>query len=222
MAGEKPELRVSVFSDYICPFCYIGSRRLLRLREDYTLRINWCGLEIHPETPAEGMPIEALGYPKDQWDQMMASLTRMAQEEGLNLIAHDFTTNSRQALLLAEAAKHQPRDTFYALHEALFEAFFSAGRNIGDEAVLRDIARQCALPDTLPDEAWQNPIYAERLRINLQHARELGIHGTPTYLFGRHQISGAVPYTALREAARTLVQSDPPASEQTVKDSDPS
>ena len=44
----KPELRISVFSDYSCPFCYIGSRRLRRLGERYDLKVNWCGLEIHP------------------------------------------------------------------------------------------------------------------------------------------------------------------------------
>lgn len=216
MADEKPALRVSVFSDYICPFCYIGSRRLLRLRDDYDLRVNWCGLEIHPDTPAQGMPVDALGYPQDQWEQMQLSLARMAQGEGLRLTAHDFTTNSHQALLLAEAAKHQSREAFYLLHEALFEAFFSAGRNIGDEAVLRAIATQCALPDTLVDDAWHNPMYAERLRINLTHARELGIRGTPSYLFGKMHLSGAVPYASLREAAQVLLTSTTPDGSDTT------
>lgn len=50
----KPTLLVSVFSDYICPFCYGGSHRLLRLRRRCELQVNWCGLEIHPETPPFG------------------------------------------------------------------------------------------------------------------------------------------------------------------------
>ncbi len=58
----KPLLKVTVFSDYICPFCYIGDLRLSRLREHFDLRVNWCAIEIHPETPAEGRPIESLGY----------------------------------------------------------------------------------------------------------------------------------------------------------------
>ena len=57
-ATEKPVLLATVFSDYICPFCYIGDLRLDRLREHFDLKINWMLLEIHPETPAGGMPID--------------------------------------------------------------------------------------------------------------------------------------------------------------------
>src|SRR3989344_3617893 len=140
MEQAKPELKVTVFSDYICPFCYIGSRRLLRLNDDYDLKINWCGLEIHPDTPAEGMPIARLGYPTEQWAQMMAALRKLAEEENIELGEHDFTTNSRKALLLSEAAKQAGREVFYALHERLFHAFFSEGKNIGDEQVLVALA----------------------------------------------------------------------------------
>ena len=62
MAVSKPELKVTVFSDYICPFCYIGDARLNRLRTRFELKVNWCFLEIHPETPPEGRPVRELGY----------------------------------------------------------------------------------------------------------------------------------------------------------------
>ncbi len=60
--SSKPTLLATVFTDYICPFCYVGDVRLDRLREHFDLKINWCFLEIHPETPAEGMDTSALGY----------------------------------------------------------------------------------------------------------------------------------------------------------------
>lgn len=201
----KPELKVSVFSDYICPFCYIGSRRLLRLQDVYELKVNWCGLEIHPDTPVEGMPVDGLGYGAAQWSQMMAALRAMAEEEGLVLAETRFTTNSHQALLLAEAAKQAGRDTFYALHERLFQATFSEGRNIGDAAVLRELAAECELPAELVTAAWTDERYAKRLELNLLHAVELQIQGTPTYVFGRERFSGAVPYAQLQAAAERLV-----------------
>lgn len=205
MSAHKPELKVSVFSDYICPFCYIGTRRLLRLGSTYDLKVNWAGLEIHPETPSEGMPIERLGYPKAQWAQMMSALTQMAAEEGIDMAAHDFTTNSHQALLLAEATKHAGREVFYALHERLFHDFFSQGKNIGDEAVLRTIAADVGIPDDIVDAAWHEQNYDERLRLNLQFAQELGIRGTPTFVFGHEVLSGAVPIPELEAAAaRTM------------------
>lgn len=204
MENVKPELRVSVYSDYICPFCYIGSRRLLQLRDEFDLRINWCGLEIHPDTPAEGMPIARLGYAPEQWRQMMDALRQMAEQEGLQLQAHDFTTNSRKALLLAEATKEAGRETFYALHERLFAAFFSDGLNIGDEAVLRQLAAETGVSPALVQEAWHNERYAARMDLNLRHAAELHIRGTPTYVFGQQLLAGAVATAQLREAAQTL------------------
>ncbi|MEJ2509309.1 MAG: DsbA family protein [Gammaproteobacteria bacterium] len=201
MSAQKPELKVSVFSDYICPFCYIGSRRLMRLERTYDLKVNWAGLEIHPETPPEGMPIERLGYPKQQWTQMMAALTEMAAEEGIEMESHDFTTNSHKALLLSEAAKHAGRETFYALHERLFHEFFSQGKNIGDEQVLRTIACEAGVPESIVDVAWHNQDYEQRLKLNLQHAQELGVRGTPTFVFGQELLVGAVPLADLEAAA---------------------
>jgi predicted DsbA family dithiol-disulfide isomerase len=135
-----PELKVTVFSDYICPFCYVGHHRLMRLRDEYDLKINWCFIEIHPETSAEGEPVASLQYPSPQWNQLMQSLEAVAREEGIAMAEHTFTTNSKDALLLSEAAKTLGRDKFYRLHEKLFNAFFVNNRNIGDRNILRELA----------------------------------------------------------------------------------
>jgi predicted DsbA family dithiol-disulfide isomerase len=94
----KPELLATVFTDYICPFCYVGDVRLDRLRDDYDLRINWCFLEIHPETPSEGMDSSCLGYTDPRWQQMMENLSRLAEEEGITFRPQTFTTNSQEQL----------------------------------------------------------------------------------------------------------------------------
>jgi predicted DsbA family dithiol-disulfide isomerase len=204
MDPSKPTLRISVFSDYICPFCYIGSRRLLRLRDDFDLEVNWCGLEIHPETPAAGMPIEALGYAPQRWLQMTRALAQMAAEEHLDLGTRRVTTNSHKALLLAEAAKQTGQATFYALHERLFHAYFIEGRNIGDSEVLTALAAECGVPPATVAAAWRDPAYAERLNLNLRLARELGIGGTPAYVFGENVLVGARPVAQLLAAAHRL------------------
>jgi predicted DsbA family dithiol-disulfide isomerase len=208
--AERIELRVSVFSDYICPFCYIGSRRLLRLNDTYELRVNWCGLEIHPDTPAEGMPVEQLGYTSGHWRELMDALASMAAEEGLELATREFTTNSRKALLLAEAAKSEGREAFYILHERLFDAFFREGRNIGERAVLESLAQEVGLARETIHSAWSDPAHEQRLALNLRHARELALRGTPTYVFGREIIAGAVPERVLRQAAERLRASGQP------------
>jgi predicted DsbA family dithiol-disulfide isomerase len=108
-------------------------------------------------------------------------------------------------LLLAEAAKQAGREVFYRLHDRLFQAYFSEGRNIGDPAILRELAAGCGVPVELVAAAWRDEQYARRLRLHLAYAVELQIQGTPTYVFGEERLSGAVPYERLREAAERLV-----------------
>lgn len=199
---SKPQLAVTVFSDYICPFCYIGSVRLARLRDAYDLRVQWASLEIHPDNPAAGRPVEALGYPPEQWARMMAVLYRMAEEEGVYIKPRTFTTNSHKALLLAEAAKEEDEAIFYRLHDRLFAAYLGEGRNIGDAAVLREFAQESGLSTASVERAWSEPRYEERLHAHRVRAGHLGVTGTPSYLIGnKYLVPGAVPTATLREAA---------------------
>jgi predicted DsbA family dithiol-disulfide isomerase len=197
----KPELLVTVFSDYICPFCYIGSVRLDALREQFDLRVNWMALEIHPDNPAHGRPVEELGYPPEQWRQMMDALYRMARAEGLHVAERSFTTNSHKALLLAEASKEEGKEVFYRLHNRLFEAYFGERRNIGDAAILRNLARETGVPDETLTRAWTEERYEQRLEANRAAAARLHVSATPTYVIGKRVLVGAVPTTVLRDAA---------------------
>jgi predicted DsbA family dithiol-disulfide isomerase len=200
----KPVLLATVFSDYICPFCYIGDLRLDRLREHYDVRINWMLVEIHPETPAEGMPVDELGYSSERWQQMVANLQESAAEEGIELPVQTINANSHKALLLAEAAKEAGADTFYRLHRRLFEAYFLEGRDIGDEQVLKELSDACGVPDEIVARAWCEPRYEERLQQNIAAAVKYDVRATPTVFFGEQlRLDGALPYERFLEMART-------------------
>ena len=202
---SKPELRVTVFSDYICPFCYIGHARLDRLRETFDIKVNWGFLEIHPETSPAGEPIAVLGYPATTWQRMLENLRIMAEEENLPLLEHQFTTNSGSALRLAEAAKFYDAKIFYRLHDRLFEAFFAHGENIGNLDVLKRIGQQAGLTEEQMERAWRDEAVEERLRRSALAARELGVRATPTFFIGEKRLDGAVPYSQLIDAARCTV-----------------
>ena len=212
MNPGKPELKVSVISDYICPFCFIGHRRLQQLRDDYELKINWCFVEIHPETPAEGQPVSMLNYSDDYWDSLMGNLKRLAREEGIVLSEHTRTTNSRQALLLAEASKSLGAEFFYPLHERLFEAFFVDGLNIGDEKVLRQIAADCNIGDDILKQAWSDPFthgpadqVPAPLLPYLQYAGAINARSVPTFVFGKELLTGVVEKRILQQAAAHML-----------------
>ena len=202
---NKPQLLVTVFSDYICPFCYIGSVRLDQLRSEFDLKVNWAPIEIHPDNPEQGRPVEELGYPPAQWQQMMTTLYRMAEEEGVTIAERTFTTNSHRALLLSEAAKEQGAEFFYRLHNRLFEAYFGERRNIGQADVLRALAREVGLPEQCVERAWEDPHFERRLQGYYVRAARLGISGTPAFIIGKRLLLGAVPTSMLREAARVVV-----------------
>jgi predicted DsbA family dithiol-disulfide isomerase len=176
---------------------------LEKLREYFELAVNWVLVEIHPENPAEGKPVAELGYPETKLDNMLGKLGEMARAEGITLAPHTFTTNSRQALLLAEASKQHGADVFYTLHHRLFESFLVENKNIGDTNILKSIADECGVPAATVEQAWTDPAYADTLQKNLSAALQNGATGTPTFFIGKEVLTGAVSDAALLAAARS-------------------
>lgn len=205
MPAERPQLRISVFMDYVCPFCFIGSERLLRLEDAYDLRVNWCLIEIHPETPPEGVVPGDLGYSDEHRAALDASLAALAAADGLELAPRRLVPNTRHALRLAEAAKDLGREAFYRLHSALLHAYFIDGRDIGDDGLLRAIAAECELPENLPDQAWgDNPTLDTRFARYRTFAAAAGVSGVPTFVFGPRTLTGVQNEQTLRAAAAEL------------------
>jgi len=197
-----PELKVTVFSDYICPFCYVGHHRLLRLRDSYDLKINWCFVEIHPETSASGEPIDSLEYPSEQWQRMVANLKRIASEEKIPLAELNFITNSKDALLLSEATKQCGRKIFYALHEKLFYAYFVESKNIGDREILRKLATDCGVDEKIIESAWSDEQFNKRLLDNFSAARKLEVQSVPSFVIGENVLTGVASEADFRLAAQ--------------------
>lgn len=206
----RPLVKVTVFSDYICPFCYLGWLRLEKLRGDYDLRINWCMTEIHADNPLDGCPPTDIGYSAEQWGRMVTELDLLAAEERVRFADLNFTTNSHRALLLAEAAKEEGREAFYALHRRLFEVYLCEGRNLADKQVLRDLVRSLELAPDLPDRAWNEPRFERRLQEYTLAARELGVSATPTFFFGPEPLRGLQTVENLYYAARLFLSARHP------------
>lgn len=204
----KPPLRVSVFLDYACPFCYIGSARLLRLEDRYDLKVNWAYIELHPETPPAGQAPGVPGYAPEQLSVIDESLAALAAADALPLVTRSRVPNTRLALRMAEAAKELGREPFYRLHRTLFHAHFADGRDIGDARVLRAIVAACDLPDDLPDRAWGvNPALDARFARYRAFAAAAGTRSVPTYVFGPQILIGVQSLETLYDAAQTLTTS---------------
>lgn len=205
---KKSALNISIFSDYICPFCYILNQRLDALRAAYDLKINWCFIEIHPETPLLGQAFNRLGYSNEAHEKLIENLQQLAKEENISFYMPPYVANSRKALLLSQAVKSLGSDVFYPFHQQLFDDFFIHGKNISDEQVLSHIAHQHSIPKALINQAWQDkythgPANAtpESLLLFLNAARKLQVKSVPGIIIGDKILMGAVSREKLLNAA---------------------
>lgn len=207
-------LPVRVYSDYTCPWCYIGSARLERLERELggavELQVEWMPLEIHPEVPQGGMPVEDLPYPRSHWERMLESLRIEAEAEGLQIARLERVANTHRALLASAYVQDREPERFGDFHAALFRAYFGEGRDIGSPAVLREIASEAEVDARRMDDALEQGGYEAALRRTSEVAGRLGITGTPTFVFGeRHGAVGAQPVEELRRVVERALAERP-------------
>lgn len=204
-------LHIEVASDVICPWCYIGKRRLERalslLDGEIEVRVSWLPFQLNPGMPKEG--IERAEYRRAKFGSLERSRAldaRVATEargEGLEFALERIarTPNTFRAHQLIELA--QQRGAGEAAVEALFRAYFVEARDTGDDAVLAGIADACGVPRAELEARWADAPAAQRLAETEDWLRELGIGGVPTFIFDRKSgISGAHPPEALASAIR--------------------
>lgn len=194
----KP-LAIAVVSDVICPWCYLGKRRLERaLAElDRPAEIQWLPYELNPDMPPEGM--ERGAYRERKFGavraaQFDAQLTALGREEGVPF-AFDRqarTPNTRRAhQLIAFAASEGKSD---AVVEGLFKAYFEEGRDIGDEEVLGDVAAAVGIDRRTAVMAIRDAGLAAYVADLERQAAGLGIQGVPFFIVDQAwAISGAQP-----------------------------
>ena len=201
MSEPHSAVPIEVYFDYICPFCYVGNARLQRIARRYPGTVHYRFVEIHPDNPSQGRPLSELGYPAEQWQRMMDNLEALVSEEALPMVERTFTTNSRKAILLAQATADERPTAFAALNDALFHAYFAEGRNIGEEGVLRELAQRHGIEDLLAP-AWQTAQYRERLLEHVEAAARIGLTGVPTIVVADRPFAGAVSMETLEAALR--------------------
>lgn len=168
-------MKITSWSDYACPFAYIGFKRLLKARP-LSNEVEWRAYELHPEIPPGGFerPRGKHGF-----------LKALAAEDGLTLRASDRVWTSRPALLAAEVARSQGKHA--ELHDRFFSAAWEEGLDLGRSDVLHTLINDVGLePETVLMEMTQHR-YLDAIVDALEEAMMLGITGTPSY-----QLDGAV------------------------------
>jgi predicted DsbA family dithiol-disulfide isomerase len=185
-------MHITVFSDYICPFCYIGIETLRAVQAEVPpFTLEWKGFQIHPEYPATGLPMEhgSTTHGKARYDAIWNNILSLAETIGLDMHRPPLLTNSLSALEATEYAKEQEQE--HAFSRAVYQAYFQHGKNIGDQEVVLGIAEDVGLDRSVLQEHLLARTYAERIQTAHTEAQARGVSGVPTFIMGPAQIVGA-------------------------------
>lgn len=176
--------------------------RIEEVRKNFEVEIKWTAFPLHPETPEEGMTLEALFAGRNyDIEASKQRLKQVAKELGLPLGDRKMTFNSRLAQELGKWAESQGKgDPF---HEAVFRAYYVNGINIGKADQLVSLAKSAELPEKETRSVLEARPYKEAVDADWLRSRNLGITGVPTFVMNRRGLFGFQPYEAFEQFLKT-------------------
>lgn len=211
-AMSTAAIRLDIWSDYVCPFCYLELPPVRRLQGAYAgqLDVSWRAFELRPD-PRPTLDPDG-DYLHTTWNR---SVYPLAAERGMTLKLPPVQPRSRKAFEAVAYAREQGR--FDLMHEALFRAFFEDGRDIGNLDVLAAIGAECGLDRHGLAAALDGGIHTAEVLEDEQLAQRLGVSGVPIMVFrpagagwdNALAVRGAVPYATMEAALRQVL--DAPA-----------
>lgn len=196
-------MKIEIWSDVMCPFCYIGKRNFEKALEQFTdkdkLQIEWKSFQLDssiPEVQKDNYAdylVRTKGMGKPQVEGMLSNLTKNAKSAGLD---YDFDkavmVNSFKSHRVTQFAK--TRGLGDEAEERFFKAFFTEGENIADDATLIKIGKEIGLTEENVKTALSDDKYLEMVQQDIQEARTVGVQGVPFFAFDRkYAVSGAQP-----------------------------
>ncbi len=213
MAHVSNSVKVDIWSDIACPWCYIGKRRFETAAADFAaaggeLEVEYHSFELSPDTPVDfdGSEVDFLVSHKnlapEQVEQMLAQMTQLATTEGLSYdfeaLQHTNTVRAHELLHFAKAKGRQ-----LDLVERLFAAYFEEGRHIGRVDDLADLAAEIGLDRAEAVEALTSQTHLPDVSADKDQAVAYGISGVPFFVIdGRLGVSGAQDPTVFAEVLR--------------------
>ena len=212
MRGSKGPMRVDVWSDIACPWCWLGKRHLeeavRRLGLEGKVEVEMRSFELAPRQgasePAKGILARKFGS-AEAVEQAHRRLAAMGERAG---IRYDFeralVANTFDAHRVHHLAKARGRGA--QVVERLMRAYHGEGADLADHATLRRLAAEEGLDAGEVDRVLASDAYADEVRADEAEAAALGIHGVPFFVLdGRYGVSGAQPVEAFERALRTAL-----------------
>ena len=207
MNQETEPLTIDIVSDVVCPWCYLGEKRLQQAlaEEAGPVVVRWRPYQLDPTIPAGGLDrveyMEKKFGKSGRLQSVHENLTRLGAEVGLpfafdKITRSPNTLDAHRLIRWAASAGVQSRAV-----DRLFEAYFVEGRDIGDRVVLTEIAAECGLDADLVERLLAEGADSEVVRQEVEQAQAMGVSGVPFFIFaGRLGVPGAQEPSVLRQA----------------------
>jgi predicted DsbA family dithiol-disulfide isomerase len=195
------QMKIEIWSDVMCPFCYIGKRRFEDALQQFAhkdeVEVEWKSFQLNPDMKTDpSLNInqylaDIKGWNLDYAQQMNNHVTEMAAQVGLQ---YDFdkavVANSFNAHRLSHLAKKHSLGA--AAEEALFKAYFTEGKNIDDKDILTDLGISIGLKADDVKQTLDSNDFADAVKHDIAEAQYLGISGVPFFVMNnKYGVSGA-------------------------------
>lgn len=213
-------MKIEIWSDVMCPFCYIGKRHLEKALEDFPqkddVEVVWKSFQLNPNMPESSDEnvyeylAKAKGISLEQSKQMHERVIEMAQNAGLDFnfdIAK--VANSFKAHRVLQLAKR--KNLGDELKEALLNAYFTKGKNTSDVETLVEIGNSVGISRDEVEMALNEEQFAKYVNQDIKEARQIRVQGVPFFVFDRkYAISGAQPVEHFKATLeKVLAESSP-------------
>ncbi|MDX2086982.1 MAG: DsbA family oxidoreductase [Kofleriaceae bacterium] len=212
----RPPLVIDVWSDVMCPFCYMGDALLQKALESFAhadaVEVRYHSYQLMPHLPADcamnvnDLLVREKGLPRARAEELNAQITERGKQVGLDYrFDKAIAVNTRAAHRLSHFAKQHGKQL--VLMRRVFRAFFTEGLDLGKHEVLAGLAADVGLERAAALDALASNAFEEDVRADVNGARAIGIQGVPFFVLdGKFAVSGAQPvpiFTKALEAAWT-------------------
>jgi len=201
MDTYKNKMQVEIWSDVMCPFCYIGKRRFEKAQAQFSdkenIEIVWKSYQLSPNMKTDTNKnihqylSEHKGISLQDAKQMNNRVTQMAAKEGLTYnFDKAIVANSLNAHCFAHFAKQFNKHD--EAEEKLFHAYFTEGKNTDDIQTLIQLGTEIELDPIALKSALESGLYVKAVETDIQEGQQLGVRGVPFFVFDRkYGVSGA-------------------------------
>ena len=201
----KQTIQVDIVSDIVCPWCWLGVRYFQKAAKQskHDVNLTWRPYMLDPAVPEEGTPYSAYmkqkfgNGPSNRFKAMRESLEAQGPTLGIDFKFDDIpmrpnTLNAHRLLKWA-----QGQDLGDAASDALFRTFFTDLKDVGDHAILKEIAEEIGMDAELVEELLMKEDDKNTVREEIMYFRNLGVNGVPCFIYnGQFAVQGAQPAEA--------------------------